>query len=232
MTPIELLREYIKGAHPQATVTLACPLSEDGVWSMDLVCGDKRLAVEWSRVTGFGVSSLSDESYGERPDEAFKSLNDVQRRITELLTTNERTVPPLGVLLSRLRELRGNTQEELASKLEVRQATVSGMERRGDIQFSTLRRVIEALSGSLEIYAVFSEAKYRIWPDLVNCTVDAQSRTTDHEHSNISPHERREAVRFDYEANFGALFACGKLSLARKVGHDISSRGMVLEMGL
>src|ERR1700675_4786629 len=101
MNPIERLQEYLKGAHPQATITLVPPISEDGVWSMDLACGAKQLAIEWSSATGFGVSSLGDESYGERPDEAFESLHDMQHRVTELLTSNERTAPPLGVLLSR-----------------------------------------------------------------------------------------------------------------------------------
>jgi transcriptional regulator with XRE-family HTH domain len=230
MKPIELLQEYIKRAHRQAIVTLTPPLSEDGVWFMDLTCGDHQLAIEWSPATGFGVSSLNDESYGERPDEAFQTLDDVQRRVAVLLTGNERTVPPLGVLLSRLRELRGYTQEELASQLGVRQATVSGMERRGDIQFSTLRRVIKALGGSLEIFAVFADAKYRIGPSMVDCRVDAEPHMISREHANISAHEREDAVEHDYESKFGALLACGKLPLARKASDDICSRGMVLEM--
>jgi hypothetical protein len=101
MNLIEKLQEYIKRVHRQGIVTLTPPLSEDGVWFMDFVCGDSQLAIEWSPATGFGVSSLSDESYGERPDEAFQSLDDMQRRVTELLTSNERTVPPLGVLETR-----------------------------------------------------------------------------------------------------------------------------------
>jgi transcriptional regulator with XRE-family HTH domain len=230
MTPIERLQEYIKGKHPQATVTLTPPLSEHGVWFMDLADGGKQLSIEWSAATGFGVSSLSDESYGERPDEAFKFLGDVERRITELITSNERTVPPLGVLLSRLRELRGNTQEELASKLGVRQATVSGMERRGDIQFSTLRRVIKALSGSLEIFAVFPDARYRIGPCLIDSTVDAEPNKTDHEHTSVIVWDRGSEIDADYESRFVELSKCGQLSRARKVAEDISSRGMVWDM--
>lgn len=230
MKPIELLRDYINGAYPQATVTLTPPLSEDGVWSMDLACGDRQLAIEWSASTGFGVSTLSDESYGERPDEAFKSLDDVQRRVTELLTSGERTVPPLGVLLSRLREVRGYTQEELASKLGVRQATVSGMERRDDIQFGTLRRVINALDGSLEIFAVFSGARYHIGPGFMDCTVNAEPHITNHKHKNGSARGRASVLDRDYEAKFGALSACGKLPRAKKAADDIRCRGMVFRM--
>ena len=230
MKPIERLQQYIKAAHPDATVTLTPPLSEDGVWSMDLACGDKRLVIEWNHATGFGVSSLSDDSYGERPDEAFTSLEDVQRRIIELLTGIELTVPPIGVLLSRLRERRGYTQEALASKLGVRQATVSGMERRSDVQFSTLRRVIRALSGSLEIFATFSNARYRLGPDSIDCFDDAQPLIASHDYVTSSAFNRADAPEFNYEERFESLYACGKLSLARKMGDEISSRGMVLEM--
>ena len=230
MKPIEQLRKYIKTTHPQAVVTLTPPLSKEGVWSIDLTCGDKKLAIEWSLATGFGVSSLSDESYGERPDETFKSLEDVQRRITELLTSNERTTPPLGALLSRLREVRGYTQEELASKLGVRQATVSGMERRDDIQFSTLRRVIKALSGSLEIFVVFFDARYRLGSGSIDYSVEASPVIATYERAEISARTRIDAPDFDYEATFEALRESGELSRARKAADNISSRGAVLEM--
>lgn len=230
MKPIERLREYIKIAYPQAVVTLTPPLSEDGVWSIDLAHGERNLVIEWSLSTGFGVSSLNDESYGERPDEAFKSLEDVQRRIAELLIGNERTTPPIGVLLSRLREIRGYTQEQLASKLGVRQATVSGMERRGDVQFSTLRRVIKALSGSIEIFAAFSDTRYRLDIDSIDCSVDAQVLVMSREHANFPTYRNLDRPEFDYNVQFQALYACGKLSQAKQVGDEISSRGMVLEM--
>jgi transcriptional regulator with XRE-family HTH domain len=228
--PIEQLRKYIKATHPQAAVTLTPPLNKEGVWSIDLACGDKRLAIEWSLATGFGVSSVSDESYGERPDETFQSLEGVQRRITELLTRDERTAPPLGVLLSRLREIRGYTQEQLASKLGVRQATVSGMERRDDIQFSTLRRTIKALNGSLEIFVVFLDARYRLDPGSIDFAVDAQPRIARCELGNVSAHTGTDSPELDYEATFEALHESGGLAWARKVASDISSRGTVLEM--
>jgi hypothetical protein len=47
--PIEQLRKYIKTTHLQAEARLTPPLNKEGVWSVDLVCGDKRLAIEWSQ---------------------------------------------------------------------------------------------------------------------------------------------------------------------------------------
>ena len=51
---------------------------------------------------------------------------------------------------------------ELAARMGVRQSTISGIERRDDVQFSSIRRVIEALGGKLEILASFPDASYRI----------------------------------------------------------------------
>jgi len=227
--PIEQLRKHIKTRHPQAALTLTSPLNKEGVWYIDLTYGDKRLAIEWSLGTGFGVSSLPSDSYGERPDETYKSVEDAQRRISELLTTNEHTSPPIGVMLSHLREQRGYTQEELASKLNVRQATISGIERRDDIQFSTLCRVIKALRGSLEMFVVFADGRYRLTPASIDFSIDTLSLSEPR--TRISAFVSAEATEaFDYDLRFEALRECGELSWARKIANDISARGSVFEM--
>ncbi|CAN5449138.1 XRE family transcriptional regulator [soil metagenome] len=64
--------------------------------------------------------------------------------------------------LNELRRARNLTQEELANRLGVRQTNVSRMERRGDMHISTLREVIEAMGGELEITARFPDGEYRI----------------------------------------------------------------------
>jgi transcriptional regulator with XRE-family HTH domain len=64
--------------------------------------------------------------------------------------------------LRELREARGLTQAEMAERLEIRQVSVSKMEARSDVHVSTLRSVIEALGGRMEIRAVFPDAEYVI----------------------------------------------------------------------
>jgi transcriptional regulator with XRE-family HTH domain len=64
--------------------------------------------------------------------------------------------------LDELREARALTQEQLAETLGVRQATVSKMERRTDMYLSSLRKIIEAMGGELEIRAVFPSGPVRI----------------------------------------------------------------------
>jgi DNA-binding XRE family transcriptional regulator len=57
------------------------------------------------------------------------------------------------MLLAELRRLPGMTQVQLAAALGIRQPTLSQLESQDDMQISTLRRIVEALGGDLEIIA-------------------------------------------------------------------------------
>lgn len=54
-----------------------------------------------------------------------------------------------------LREQLNMSQEQLAELLDIRQASVSKMERRAAMSITTLRRYIEALGGTLVLKAKF-----------------------------------------------------------------------------
>ena len=64
--------------------------------------------------------------------------------------------------LDELREARQLTQEQLAEQLNVRQPAIAKMERRADMYLSTLRSVIKAMGGELDIRAVFPDGSVRI----------------------------------------------------------------------
>ncbi|MGA7914914.1 MAG: XRE family transcriptional regulator [Candidatus Acidiferrales bacterium] len=64
--------------------------------------------------------------------------------------------------LDELREALDLTQESLAEALNVTQASVSKMERRSDMYLSTLRKIIEAMGGKLEIIALMPDGPVRI----------------------------------------------------------------------
>ena len=64
--------------------------------------------------------------------------------------------------LHELRKAIGTSQEELAEKLEVLQPAIATLERRSDIRISSLRRLIEAMGGSLEIKAHFPQGDVTI----------------------------------------------------------------------
>ena len=57
------------------------------------------------------------------------------------------------MLLVELRKLSGMTQMQLAKALGIKQPTLSQLESQDDMQVSTLRRIVEALGGELEIIA-------------------------------------------------------------------------------
>lgn len=66
------------------------------------------------------------------------------------------------MLLAEIRKYMGLTQEELAGALGVTQPSLSKLENQADMQVSTLRRLIEALGGQLEIIAHLPKGDIRI----------------------------------------------------------------------
>lgn len=64
--------------------------------------------------------------------------------------------------LHELRRARGISQEKLAKALRVKQPHVARIEKRADIYISTLRNVIEAMGGTLDIVARFPDGKVKI----------------------------------------------------------------------
>jgi DNA-binding transcriptional regulator YiaG len=64
--------------------------------------------------------------------------------------------------LDELRRALDLTQEELARRLKVKQPAVAKIESRADMYVSTLKSVIEAMGGSLEIRAIFPHGDVRI----------------------------------------------------------------------
>ncbi|MGB7437365.1 MAG: XRE family transcriptional regulator [Candidatus Acidiferrum sp.] len=64
--------------------------------------------------------------------------------------------------LDELREARRLTQEQLATLFHVGQPAIAKMEKRTDMYLSTLRGIIRAMGGELEIRAVFPDGDIRI----------------------------------------------------------------------
>jgi transcriptional regulator with XRE-family HTH domain len=66
------------------------------------------------------------------------------------------------MLLAELRKSAGLTQEQLAEILGVKQPTLSKLENQDDMRISTLRRLVAALGGELEIIAHMPHGDVRI----------------------------------------------------------------------
>src|SRR5436190_20503953 len=63
------------------------------------------------------------------------------------------------MLLAELRRLSGKTQVQVAKELGIKQPTLSQLESQDDMQISTLRRIVEALGGELEIIATLPSGR-------------------------------------------------------------------------
>jgi len=57
------------------------------------------------------------------------------------------------MLLAEIRKHVGLTQKQLAKALSIKQPTLSKIENQGDMKIGTLRSIIEALGGELELIA-------------------------------------------------------------------------------
>jgi transcriptional regulator with XRE-family HTH domain len=57
------------------------------------------------------------------------------------------------MLLAELRHAAGKTQVQVAEEIGIQQSGVSKLESQNDMQISTLRQIVEALGGELEIVA-------------------------------------------------------------------------------
>ena len=67
-----------------------------------------------------------------------------------------------AMALDELREARRLTQEQLGQRLKVKQPAIAKIERRADMYLSTLRGVIRAMGGEMEILAVFPDGRVPI----------------------------------------------------------------------
>jgi predicted XRE-type DNA-binding protein len=76
-----------------------------------------------------------------------------------------RTQELLGeLLLSEIRERAGKSQRQVADALGIKQPSLSKLEKQTDMQISTLRRIVYALGGALEVSARFPVGTVRIEP--------------------------------------------------------------------
>ena len=59
------------------------------------------------------------------------------------------------LLLSEIREMTGKSQQQVAKAIGIKQPSLSKLERQSDMQVSTLRKIVKALGGELEVIARF-----------------------------------------------------------------------------
>ena len=95
-----------------------------------------------------------------------KSFDELVKRTTTQKTRQRaaaRTRELLGeLLLSEIRKLAGKSQRQVAVSLGIKQPSLSKLEKQSDMQISTLRRIVNALGGELEVIARFPKGAVKI----------------------------------------------------------------------
>ena len=66
------------------------------------------------------------------------------------------------MFLSELRKATGYSQKELATKLKMKQPSLSKLENASDMQVTTLQRIVTALGGEVEIVCRFPKGDVRL----------------------------------------------------------------------
>ena len=84
------------------------------------------------------TKSLEELRAGMAPEDLTASKARAQELMSEMV-------------LAELRRHTGMTQAQLAEQLGIRQPSLSKLEGQADMQISTLRRLVEALGGELEL---------------------------------------------------------------------------------
>ena len=119
-----------------------------------------KLQQRMTSTSGFPVST-------KRPkNEMAKSFDELVKRTTSNRTRERaeaRTRDLLAeLLLSEVRKLAGKSQREVAAALGIKQPSLSKLESQSDMQISTLRKIVAALGGELDLIARFPKGAVRI----------------------------------------------------------------------
>jgi DNA-binding XRE family transcriptional regulator len=155
MTKIEELKKEMEARLPGVKASLEAPPNPRGSHFLDLSLGHHKVVVEWSPLEeGFGVTSLPSDHFGSGADEVYDDVASTSKRLVEVLKEGRPTHAPRELLLHELRDKLGMTQEDLAKAVNVRQSTLSKMERRRDVLITT-EKIMGRLGGKLEISARF-----------------------------------------------------------------------------
>jgi plasmid maintenance system antidote protein VapI len=95
-----------------------------------------------------------------------KSFDELVKRTTTKKTRAKaahRAGELLGeLLLSEIRRLAGKSQRQVADALGMKQPSLSKLEKQSDMQVSTLRKIVRALGGELEVLAKFPKGTVKI----------------------------------------------------------------------
>jgi hypothetical protein len=95
MTPLSELATRLRKVFPEAELDFCEPATTGSVGFLDITRGASSLSVQWQEQWQFGLSSPEGHGYGEKPDEVYRTVEEVATRIIGLLDSGRKTEPPL-----------------------------------------------------------------------------------------------------------------------------------------
>jgi DNA-binding phage protein len=153
MEPIDF-PALIAALIPGAAVSVDRPLRDDGEWWFDIRHCDLETQVSWHPRRGFGFY-LAEPGYGERPTEIYSDPNLAARRLRQIVADMDAGEALAPMAMGQVRRLLGRTQADIAAALHIRQANVSRLESRANPTLGSVRALVEAMGGQLEVRARF-----------------------------------------------------------------------------
>jgi DNA-binding Xre family transcriptional regulator len=162
MNSLETLAKEIQLEIPAAKIDIDKPQANSGIWYMDVTLNDHSVTISWQPDRLFGLATPESVVYGEKAHELYSERLSAAQRVLQLLRSGQKTSGTRIVKFKDMRPARGVTQQTLAKKLRMEQGSLSKFEKRKNVQIRTLRKVIDALGGELEIYARFPDESFRV----------------------------------------------------------------------
>jgi DNA-binding XRE family transcriptional regulator len=159
---IQNLVRLVTDRLPGVSIAVDRPSHLSGDWLIDVLHRGHSFVIEYRPSLGFGLSSVPSDAYGQGPDEFLEEEASLIDRLVQLVGSGQNTEPQRVRLLQDLRSRREITQNEIADRLGIKQPTVSKIERRADVNLSTLRRYVEALGGTLQVTARFADGTVEV----------------------------------------------------------------------
>lgn len=156
------LQSLLQARFEGIKTTIDPPANADGIWWLDCMFNERLVTVELNPKLGIGISSREGALFGEKSDEAFDNVEDAYRRIVRIYLSNTDTAAPKELSLRELRESLNLSQVDMAATLRVSQASISKLENRDDVLVGTLKSLIAAMGGRLEIRALFNDSVSKV----------------------------------------------------------------------
>ncbi|MDP9813914.1 DNA-binding XRE family transcriptional regulator [Rhizobium tibeticum] len=142
-------------------VEVDAPDDPNGETFLDISKNDFFTQISFRPHAGLGVF-ISDDAYGQRPDEVYRNAVKAANRVEQLFKQFEKSGSVGYLTLLEMRKLNNLSQVELAQALSIKQPSVNRIEKRENIKFETLAKHVAAMGGRLEMRVVFDEMEARL----------------------------------------------------------------------